>query len=313
MAASRFTIWLLGLACLSLFFLAGHLHPLAYLAMGTWLPLPILVVGWRLGPRAALSLAAVAALMLFASQPTVKGLADNLALGELLAMGVLLSSFRSRGILPAHAIILTTAVLAAAGFIFLLGHAGLTGQAPLEILQQKARQTAETLNKVFADTGVESKSMLPPGVPQMDWETLVLRIFPALYVINTAFVAWLNTVATRFLAYLLKWDEPGLPLSEWHNPEWLVFFFLMAGFLLLVPVPSLRFISLNLLLILGFLYFCQGVAVVAAIFQRLRVPLFLRLLGYPLLFMNPLIFLIIILGLTDLWLDFRRLNQPRDA
>jgi hypothetical protein len=43
------------------------------------------------------------------------------------------------------------------------------------------------------------------------------------------------------------------------------------------------------------------------------VPVFLRLLGYPLLFMNPLFFLIILLGLMDLWLDFRRLNRPRDA
>lgn len=313
MAASRFTVWLLGLACLSLFYLAGQLHPLAYLAMGTWLPLPILVVGWRLGERDALGLAVVAALLLFASQPTVKGLSDNLPLTELLLMGVLLSSFRSRGILPAHGIILATVVLAIAGLIFLLGQSGLAGQTPLEVLRQKAQETAATLNKVFAETGVESKSVMPPGVPQMDWETLVLRIYPALFVINTAFVAWLNTVAARFLAHLLKWDEPGLPLSQWNNPEWLIFVFLITGFLLLAPVQSLRLISLNLLLLLGFLYFCQGVAVVAAIFQRFRVPLFLRLLGYPLLFMNPLFFVIIILGLTDLWLDFRRLHQPRDA
>ncbi len=313
MAAGRFTVLLLGLACLSLFFLAGQLHPLAYLAMGTWLPLPILVVGWRLGERAALGLAAVAALLLFASQPTVKGLSDHLPLAELLLMGALLSSFRSRGILPAHGIILATVVLAAAGLFFLLGQSGLAGQTPLEVLRQKAQETAATLSKVLAETGVEAKVMMPPGAPPMDWETLVLRIYPALFVINTAFVAWLNTVAARSLAHLLKWDEPGLPLSQWNNPEWLIFVFLIAGFLLLAPAQSLRLISLNLLLIVGFLYFCQGVAVVAALFQRFQVPLFLRLLGYPLLFINPLIFLITILGLTDLWLDFRRLHQPRDA
>lgn len=313
MAASRFIIWLLGLACLSLFFLAGRLHPLAYLAMGTWLPLPILVVGWRLGERAALGLAVAAALLLFASQPTVKGLVDHLAFGELLLMGVLLSSFRSRGIFPAHGIILATVVLTCIGLIVLLGQSALAGQTPLEVLQQKAQETAQTLNKVFTETGVETKSLMPLGLPQLDWETLILRIYPALFVINTAFVAWLNTVAVRSLAHLLKWDEPGLPLSQWNNPEWLIFVFLIAGFMLLAPVQSLRLISLNLLLVLGFLYFCQGVAVVAAIFQRFRVPVFLRLLGYPLLFINPLFFLIIILGLTDLWLDFRRLHQPRDA
>jgi uncharacterized protein YybS (DUF2232 family) len=312
-AAGRFTLWLLGLACLGLLLLAGRLHPFAYLAVGTWLPLPLVVVGWRLGERAALSLAAMGALLVWASQPTVEGVLNNLAFGELLLMGVLLSSCRRRGVLPAHGIFLATAALAFAGLLILLAQAGLAGQSPLEVLQHKARETAQTLNKVFAETGIETNSLLMPGFPQLDWETLISRVYPALFVINTAFVAWLNTVAARSLAHHLKWDEPGLPLSEWNNPEWLIFVFLIAGFLLLIPVPSLRLISLNLLLIMGFVYFCQGVAVVATIFQRFRVPLVLRLLGYPLLFMNPLFFLIILLGLTDIWLDFRRLHQPRDA
>jgi uncharacterized protein YybS (DUF2232 family) len=313
LAASRLTIWLLGLACLSLLFIAGHLHPLAYLAMGTWLPLPVLLVGWRLGERASLGLAAVAALLIVATQPTLKGLLDNLSFGELLLMGVLLSSLRNRGYYSAHGIIMTAALLSLIALFFLLGQSALSGQTPLALFQEKARETAQTLHKVFAETGVETESLMPPGFSQLDWETLIVRIFPALFVINTAFVAWLNTVAARFLAHNLKWDEPGLPLSEWCNPEWLIFLFLVAGFMLLVPIKSLRLISLNFLLVVGFLYFCQGVAVVAAMFQRFHAPSFLRLLGYPLLFMNPLFFLVIILGLLDLWLDFRRLHRPRDA
>ena len=313
MAAGRLTNWLLGLACLSLLFLAGHVHPLAYLALGTWLPLPILLLGWRSGTWIAFSLAVVAALLIFATQPTVKGLLDNLPLGELLLMGLLLSTFRARGYHAGHVIFLTVAGLALISVLFLVGQSLLSGLTLLEVFQKKAGETAQTLNKVFSETGVDTRSLMPSGLPQLDWETLVIRIFPALFVINTAFVAWLNMAVARFAAHLLKWDEPGLPLSEWSNPEWLIFFFVGAGFLLLVPQTGVRLISLNLFLVLGFLYFCQGVAVVAAMFQRFHAPLFLRLLGYPLLFMNPLFFLVIILGLMDLWLDFRRLHRPRDA
>jgi hypothetical protein len=32
-----------------------------------------------------------------------------------------------------------------------------------------------------------------------------------------------------------------------------------------------------------------------------------------LLFFNPFFFVIITLGLMDLWLDFRRLHKPKDA
>lgn len=313
MAASRPAVWLLGLACLTLLFLAGHLHPLAFLVMGTWMPLPILLVGWRLSDRAALSLALAAALLLFATQPTLAGLLDNLSFGELLLTGVLLSSLRQRGYPAGQAIVLTVAAISLIALLFLVGQSLLSGLTLLELLQKKAGETARTLNKVFAETGVDSDTLMLPGFPQLDWETLVARIFPALFVINAAFVAWLNMVAARFLAQALNWQEPGVPLSEWSNPEWLIFVFLMAGFMLLIPLKSLRLIGLNLLLVVGFLYFCQGIAVVAAMFHRFQVPLFVRLLGYPLLFMNPLFFMVIILGLMDLWLDFRRLHQPRDA
>ncbi len=313
MAASRPVVWLLGLACLSLLFLAGHLHPLAYLVMGTWLPLPILLVGWRLGNRAALAQALIAAVLLFATQPSLAGLLDNLSYGELLLTGVLLSSFRQRGYPTGQVIVLTVAAISLIALLFLVGQSLLSGLTLLELLQKKAGETAQTLNKVFAETGVDGNTIMPPGFPQLDWETLLARIFPALFVINAAFVAWLNMVAARFLAQALDWKEPGLSLSEWSNPEWLIFVFLMAGFMLLVPLKSLRLISLNLLLVVGFLYFCQGIAVVAAMFHRFQVPLFWRLIGYPLLFMNPLFFMVIILGLMDLWLDFRRLHQPRDA
>jgi hypothetical protein len=53
--------------------------------------------------------------------------------------------------------------------------------------------------------------------------------------------------------------------------------------------------------------------VVATWFHRLGLPRLLRMIGYPLLFLNPFFFLIITLGLLDLWLDFRRLHQPKDA
>jgi hypothetical protein len=296
-----------------LLYLAGHLHPLAYLVMGTWLPLPILLVGWRLDGWAALGLALAAGLLLVASQPTLAGLTENLSFGELLLTGVLLSALRQRGYPAGQVIVLTVAAVSLVALLFLVGQSLLSGLTLLELLQKKAGETARTLNKVFAETGVEGNSLMLPGFPQFDWETLIARIFPALFVINAAFVAWLNMVVARFAALALKWKEPGVPLSEWANPEWLIFVFLMAGFMLLIPVKSLRLISLNILLVVGFLYFCQGIAVVAAIFQRFQVPLFLRLLGYPLLFMNPLFFMIIILGLMDLWLDFRRLQQPRDA
>lgn len=103
------------------------------------------------------------------------------------------------------------------------------------------------------------------------------------------------------------------PLSQWGAPEWLVFPFLGAGFLLLVPLPALRLVAVNLFLVLGLVYFFQGLAVVAALYERFRLPGFLRLLGFLIAFMNPVFLVVTLVGLLDLWLDFRRLHRPRES
>ena len=87
-----------------------------------------------------------------------------------------------------------------------------------------------------------------------------------------------------------------------------------AGFLLLLPVAMVRLVSMNLLAVLALFYFFQGMAVIASWFQRFRVPMFVRCLGYPLMFLQPLFLLVItVLGLSDIWLDFRKLHQPKDV
>jgi uncharacterized protein YybS (DUF2232 family) len=126
-------------------------------------------------------------------------------------------------------------------------------------------------------------------------------------------VAWVNVILARQLSSRSGEQEPEAPLFYWAVPEWVIFAVLGAGFLLLIPVAGVRYFSLNLLMVLAVLYFCQGVAVVAAWFHRLGLPRLLRIIGYPVLFLNPFFFVIITLGILDLWLDFRRLQQPKGA
>ena len=168
------------------------------------------------------------------------------------------------------------------------------------------------MHQVLGEGG--SAAPLVPGVPQAEAEAMLQRLLPGLLVANTGLVAWLNVVLVRQLAVVATGRKPEPPLYHFALPEWLIFGALGAGFMMFLPVARLRFISLNLLLVLVVLYFCQGVAVVAAWFNRLGLPRILRVIGYPLMFLNPLFFLIITLGVLDLWLDFRRLHQqPGDA
>lgn len=306
-------IWFLCLGTLLLGYLGAQVTPLAYLMVGVLAPLPVLLTGCRLGELAALGLALAVAALIFALHPVPNTLWQNLGFLSLLLMGVLLTSLQHRGVSTPQAIILTVIALSLGAFLVFLGQAVVMGVSPQALLAQKSAEVMDTVKKVLGETGGAAPGPLVPGLAPEKTAGLLQRLLPGLLITNMALVAWFNVVLARQLFHLLDWGEPDPPLYHWMAPEWLVFVLLGAGFVLLVPVTMARLIGLNLLLVVAVLYFCQGVAVVASWFHRLGLPRLLRLIGYPLLFLNPFFFLIVALGLMDLWLDFRRLHQPRDA
>ncbi len=305
--------WFLSLGLLLLAYVGGQISPPVFLLAGLLLPLPVLLVGGRLGTWAALLLALATALGIFLLKPGLTVILENLGFGELLLMGVLISGLIQRGQPPQRAIIFTVLGLNLLALLFFLGEAFLSGMTPAALLTQKSQEILGMLSQVLGGAEGGAKGQMFHDVPWAELENLVPRLLPGLVVINIGLVAWINVILSRQLTVLWGWGQPQPPLFYWSTPEWLIFAVLGAGFLLLVPVKGVRLVSLNLLMVLALLYFCQGTAVIAAWFNRLGLPRFLRLIGYPLLFLNPLVLLIITLGLMDLWLDFRRLHQPKDA
>jgi uncharacterized protein YybS (DUF2232 family) len=306
-------IWFLCLGALLLGFLGARVNPLAYLLVGALAPLPVLVTAWRSGELAAGALALAAAAVIYSLHPVPETIWQNLGFLNLLLMGVILGVLQCRGVAAPQAIMLTVVALTVGALLVFLGQAFFLGISPHDLLAQKSAEVMDTVHKVLGDPAGGASSPLVPGVAPAQAEALLQLLLPGLLVTNMALVAWLNVVLSRQLIFLLGWGEADPPLYHWAAPEWLIFVLVGAGFLLLMPVTGARFLGLNLIMVTAVLYFCQGVAVVATWFHRLGLPRLLRMIGYPLLFLNPFFFVIITLGLMDLWLDFRRLHKPKDA
>lgn len=313
MAGSRLRIGLFGLVALLVLILLGHLNPLAYLFLGTWLPLPVMLVGWRLGTGAAVWLALAGAVLTFALNPGLAVFQDILGPGLPLLMGLSLTVCRRRGWQAGSAIICTVAGLGLVMLVWFLGQAYFQGVTPLALWGQKSREVTDTVARMLKDTGMGSSGLAVMEWSPVELQDLMAEVLPALMSINAGLVAWLNVLVARQLARWWGWGDLGDSLSRWASPEWLIFLFVSAGFALLAPLVWVRQAGLNLLLMLGFVYFCQGMAVIAALLQRFQVPWALRGLSYALAFLNPLMILVTILGLMDLWLDFRRLPPSRET
>ena len=311
MGRGRLT-WFLCLCALLVGFVGAQVYPLAFLLVAVLTPLPVLVTGWRSGALAALAVALTAAVLMFSLYPALDTFWQNLGFLNLLAMGVVLASLQSRGVGAPQAIIYTVLALSGVAGLIFLGQALYLGLAPQDLLAQKTAEIMASVAKILGDAGGSSGTLVP-SIASGDVKDLLERLLPGLMVANLALVAWLNVVLARQLYTLLGWGKPEPPLYQWAAPEWLIFPLLGAGFLLLVPVAAVRFAGLNLLLVLAVLYFSQGLAVVATWFHRLGLPRVLRMIGYPLMFLNPVFFVIITLGLMDLWLDFRRLHRPKES
>lgn len=156
----------------------------------------------------------------------------------------------------------------------------------------------------------ESVDLLRERAPQII--DMFLNMMPAL-----AFAALVAAILINFFFLLRRFPErrsflAATPdLKEWRSPEFLVWCFILSGFVLFVPgAEALRTLALNLFLMIAVFYFFQGLSIIAYYFHHKHVPFFLRSLAYVLIVFEQICTVFVVaLGLFDLWGDFRRLKK----
>lgn len=136
-------------------------------------------------------------------------------------------------------------------------------------------------------------------------------VFPALALTGTLTIAWINMLAGRNLLRSAGIFLDNLnDLSKWKAPEYIIWIFIVSGGFLILPHEQFNFIGLNVLIVICFIYFLHGLAIISFIFQNKNVPPFFRFLVYFLIAVQQFLMIpIIAFGLFDTWFDFRKLFQ----
>ncbi len=312
MAAKQLPLQVIsGLVALLLLYYASVQIPVAGLFLSLLLPLPIILTIDRAGWWGGLLIVAAALAILWYLEQFTGVKAEVLPLLHMAILGVTLAILAARPLSPE----LVIGGAALAGMLFQVGiflvlaqQQGLTTMAYLE--QTVATVWSEVSHVLDKDQMLE-KELNQAGLTIAEMLTLMAQLAPALVLMNNTVVALLNYLLSCALGTERSCAPPKVPLPCWEAPGWLVFFLIGAGFSLLMPYQVLRLLALNVLLVCLLLYFFQGVAIIAFGFQRFQVPRFLRWSIYLLLILiKPAMLLVVIMGLVDLWLDFRRLHQP---
>lgn len=274
------------------------------------------------GPAVLRPLAAVAALPLMLQRlrsgtwPTSLGALLALALLALLfpgwstvaALGLLLPGLlmaeavaRGRGLLRGCGwALLTTTVTVA---LFLIGLGGRMELALQELLQL----TPEALAQLRAQSGGQLDELLDQAVV---WQRALSVVYPGVWFVLGGLSVVVNAVLLR--GWLLRNDPGWLESGEFESLRWPVALslpFVLSGTCLLFE-PSRR-AGLNGLVVLAFFFALQGLAIVAYYLQRLAGPPLLRAGLAALVLLNPwATHVLVLLGLFDNWVDFRKWADP---
>jgi hypothetical protein len=138
-------------------------------------------------------------------------------------------------------------------------------------------------------------------------------VYPAAYLIMGAMVVLANSTLLRL--YLARHDPAWLEGNEFERLRWpfgMAVAFVASGAVVLAP--ALRPAAYNVLLLLAFFFALQGLAVVAFYTRRLAAPPVLRWAVMVLVLINPWAAQILgLLGLFDMWFDFRKWAEPPPA
>jgi uncharacterized protein YybS (DUF2232 family) len=153
-----------------------------------------------------------------------------------------------------------------------------------------------------------------PMSPEVQSDTLdlLVKLSPGLTFIFVSLSILLNLrvfwrwAGKQRLQYPLFAD-----LVRWSAPEWLIWGLIATGFGMLAPIAPLSDIATNAFLCFAFVYFCQGLAIMAFYFQALSVPAIVRGVIYFITIVQLVVALVVCLaGVFDMWIDFRRLKPP---
>ncbi|MBW2015678.1 MAG: YybS family protein [Deltaproteobacteria bacterium] len=228
-------------------------------------------------------------------------------------LGLILSEVFRRRMTFGYAVFITTTLMLLAGALILAGLGIAKGTSPPALIIQYFQNNLKETLQVYGNLG-EFQGEDPRIQEYVKVMTGILaRTYPALVIIGTGFVVWLNIVLCRPMFHHARLEYPDFGRADyWRTPDTMVWGVILAGFSLFLPLGGIRFIATNTLIVLLAIYVFHGLAIVLFFFNKYRVPLWLRVGGYILILFQQVVLVgLALAGLFDQWIDFRKIHHKK--
>ena len=284
-----------------------YVMPLIGVFAWMFLPLPVLFYRLKAGRNSSVIIIAASLAVLIIS--TSNFALNTLYFGSLLMTGFFLGEYIEQHLSIEKIILYTGFSVLSACAVVLFFYSLTFTEGIGQLISNYVLRYQELSSRLFS----HSAELYPEiKVDQQMLEkasSLLVRAFPAIFINSYLTMVWLNILSIRKLlqkkGIIVKSIEN---LNQWKAPEYLVFGVIGLSVLIFFPMGVITILALNCLIILMFVYFFQGIAVVSFFFQKKSAPFALRFFFYILIAIQPLfMFLVIGFGLFDTWFNFRKI------
>jgi uncharacterized protein YybS (DUF2232 family) len=298
----------------SVFLLASAYIPVLGSLFSLLTPLPILYYSVKLGLDQGIKVVGITVLfvgLLSALAGTIYLLFSCI---EFSLLGLIVSELFRRNVSIGHTVLLATSLMLLIGFVIMTVAGLFQNKTPMEMVLSYLKGSLDYSVRMYGDIGKEGKNAARVRQYLRMVTDVLMRIYPALTVLGTGFVVWFNVVVSRPLFRARNLPYPRFaPTDRWAVPEHLIWGVIAAGFSLFLPLPQIRWVAVNVLIVLLAIYFFHGLSILLFFLNKYRVPLWIRLGVYALIVFQQIFVIVIVLaGLFDQWVDFRRI-RPRKA
>lgn len=155
------------------------------------------------------------------------------------------------------------------------------------------------------------------GLVKVFYEKFIFQALPAWIAVNCLIAGLLAYyISSAVLSRVTLKIPKSLAFRFWIVPEPLIFGLILAGFLKIgfKEAVWMDILGNNLLVFFGMVYILGGISIMAFFFNRLRLTPFMRgSLFFTVLWAAVYLRLVVpifLIGVTDVWFDFRKIKTP---
>jgi uncharacterized protein YybS (DUF2232 family) len=222
-------------------------------------------------------------------------------------IGLVVPELMLKGMNPFRTILWSTALAVLLTAVIVTAFSISTGTNPQVFAQKEISDGINQAVKLYEkQSGLSAQDLETLRGGMQNIGRLMSLIYPALVSINLGLISAACLLFCHRIADRYSLTSSRVSFREFRTPASLIWLLIIAGFFMLIAVPLVTTPALNVLVVLGVLYFMQGLAVLLTFCARTKFNGTLKVLLTIILVTQPYLTVIVaVIGIFDYWGEFR--------